>query len=244
MEIALAGKRALVTGAGRGIGRELAKKLAACGANVVALSKTQENLDSLQNEVPSIQTICVDLSDWIDTKQAVEKVGTVDLLVNNAAYGAIHPFGTIPAEDIDKLFAVNVKAVINVSQIVAEGMKRQGKGGAIVNVSSQAGMVALKDHALYCATKGALDQLTRVMALELGPYQIRVNSVNPTVVMTEMAKVGWSDPIKAAEMKAHIPLGRFCDPEHVVNAIVYLLSDKADMINGAILPIDGGFTAT
>ncbi|XP_067128102.1 L-xylulose reductase-like [Centruroides vittatus] len=242
MDIKFHGERALVTGAGRGIGRALAKKLVECGAQVVALSKTQANLDSLKAEVPSIHTVCVDLANWDETKKAVQGLGDIDLLVNNAAFGIINTFGTIGPEDFDKIFAVNVKAVINVSQIAAEGMKKKRKG-AIVNVSSQAGMVGMKDHALYGASKGALDQLTRIMALELGPYQIRVNSVNPTVVMTEMAKVGWSDPVKAADMKSKIPLGRFCDPEHVVNGIIYLLSDKADMINGAILPIDGGFTA-
>lgn len=243
MEVKFSNKRALVTGAGRGIGRELAKKLVLCGAEVVALSKTQANLDTLKAEVPSIHTVCVDLADWDKTKKAVEELGNIDLLVNNAGYGIINPFGTIGPEDFDRIFAVNVKAVINVSQVVAEGMKKKGKGGAIVNVSSQAGMVAFRDHAIYGASKGALDQLTRVMALELGPHQIRVNSVNPTVVLTDMAKVGWSDPVKAADMKSKIPLGRFCDPEQVVNAIIYLLSDKSDMINGAILPIDGGYTA-
>lgn len=210
MEVKFSNKRALVTGAGRGIGRELAKKLVLCGAEVVALSKTQANLDTLKAEVPSIHTVCVDLADWDKTKKAVEELGNIDLLVNNAGYGIINPFGTIGPEDFDRIFAVNVKAVINVSQVVAEGMKKKGKGGAIVNVSSQAGMVAFRDHAIYGASKGALDQLTRVMALELGPHQIRVNSVNPTVVLTDMAKVGWSDPVKAADMKSKIPLGRFC----------------------------------
>ncbi|KAL0841203.1 hypothetical protein ABMA28_014943 [Loxostege sticticalis] len=105
-------------------------------------------------------------------------------------------------------------------------------------------LAALQDHAIYSASKAALDSLTRSMALELGPHGIRVNCVNPTVIMTEMAKVGWSDPVKASSMLSKIPLGRFGEVSEVVNAVVFLLSEKASMINGVELPIDGGFLAT
>lgn len=119
-----------------------------------------------------------------------------------------------------------------------------GKGGSIVNISSQASMSALKDHLAYGLSKAALDQVTRIYALELGPHNIRVNSVNPTVTMTDMAKVGWSDPVKAANMLSKIPLGRFAEPQEVVDTVLFLLSDKANMINGVILPIDGGYMAS
>ncbi|RWS01900.1 L-xylulose reductase-like protein [Leptotrombidium deliense] len=122
-------------------------------------------------------------------------------------------------------------------------ISRKKFGCSIVNVSSQASMAALKDHLIYGATKAAVDQLTRTMALELGEHQIRVNAVNPTVVWTDMAKVGWSDPVKAKNMTDRIPLHRFAEVEDVVHAIIFLLSDKADMITGTCLPIDGGFTA-
>ena len=122
-------------------------------------------------------------------------------------------------------------------------LKAAGKPGSIVNISSQAGMVALQDHVAYCASKGAVDQITRVSALELGPFNIRCNSVNPTVVETDMGKRGWSDPAKRQWMMEKIPLRRFADVDDVVDAIVYLLSDRSAMINGVILPIDGGFTA-
>merc|ERR1719370_2454787 len=110
------------------------------------------------------------------------------------------------------------------------------KPGSIVNVSSQASQAALTDHTIYCGTK--------VAALELGPKKIRVNAVNPTVTMTAMGKVGWSDPAKAGPMLAKIPLGRFAEVEDVVNCILFLLSEKAAMVNGVTLPIDGGFLAT
>ena len=116
-------------------------------------------------------------------------------------------------------------------------------GGAIVNLSSQAGLAALKDHLVYGAAKAAVDGLTRNMALEYGPHNIRTNSVNPTVTWTDMAKVGWSDPAVAADMVSKIPLGRFAEPPEVVDAIMFLLSDKSSMVNGITLPIDGGFVA-
>ncbi|XP_069786303.1 L-xylulose reductase [Narcine bancroftii] len=244
MEPSLAGKRVVVTGAGKGIGRATAKALLACGAEVIAVTRTQSDLDSLVQESPKIMTICVDLANWEATENALKDIGPVDLLVNNAAIGIVGPFLEVSQEAFDQLFNVNVKALFHVSQIIAKGMKCHGAGGAIVNVSSQASQRALKDHTVYCATKSAADMLTKVMALELGPHKIRVNAVNPTVVMTAMGQMAWSDPIKSAGMLSRIPLGRFAEIEDVVNAIIFLLSDKSAMINGAILPVDGGFLAS
>ena len=107
----------------------------------------------------------------------------------------------------------------------------------------QASLVALKEHVVYAASKAAVDGMTRVLALELGPHNIRVNTINPTVVMTDMGRYAWSDPAKAAPMLARIPLGRFAEVIDIVNVIIFLLSDKAAMIHGAIIPIDGGVTA-
>ncbi|XP_055510138.1 L-xylulose reductase [Leucoraja erinacea] len=244
MEICLAGKRALVTGAGKGIGRATVKALLACGAEVIAVTRTQSDLDSLVQECPKILTICADLSNWEATEKALKDIGRVDLLVNNAAVALLEPFLEMTEGAIDKSFDINVKAMLHVSQIIAKGMKCRGAGGAIVNLSSQASQCALKDHAVYCATKGAVDMLTKVMALELGPHKIRVNTVNPTVVMTAMGRIGWSDPAKASGMLSRIPLGRFAEVEDVVNTIIFLLSDKSAMITGTALPVDGGFLAS
>lgn len=243
MEITFTGKRALVTGAGKGIGRDAVKALLKCGAEVIAVSRTQTDLDSLKAECPSVTPVCVDLADWDSTGKALQDVGPVDLLVNNAAVATLQPFLEVTPQEFDKSFSVNVKAALRVAQIVARGMKSRGSGGSIVNVSSQASQCALQDHAVYCATKGALDMLTKVMALELGPHKIRVNSVNPTVVMTAMGRIGWSDPMKAGPMMSRIPLGKFAEVEDVVNAILFLLSEKSAMITGATLPVDGGFLA-
>ncbi|CAL1600221.1 unnamed protein product [Knipowitschia caucasica] len=241
MEISFAGKHALVTGAGKGIGRATACALSRCGARVTALTRSQSDLDSLILECPCIVPLCVDLSDWGATAAALESAGPFDLLVNNAACASLQPFLEITPEKFDQMFTVNVKAVLQVSQVVARSMKARGSGGSIVNVSSQASQCALRDHSVYCSSKAALDMLTKVMALELGPFQIRVNCVNPTVVMTDMGRIGWSDPVKAGAMKSRIPLGRFAEVDDVVNSILFLLSDKSNMTNGATLPVDGGF---
>ncbi|XP_045448613.1 D-erythrulose reductase-like [Melitaea cinxia] len=244
MEISFKGKRILVTGAGQGIGRGIAIELWRAGANIVALSRTRTHLESLQSEYPSIDIVDIDISDWDKTRQVVESLGHFDALVNNAAVAVCEPFLTCSPTDFNKTFDINVKAVLNISQVVARKMVENKTPGTIVNISSQASKAALKDHAIYSASKAALDALTRAMALELGPYGIRVNSVNPTVIMTAMAKVGWSDPKKSSEMLAKIPLGRFGEVTEVVNAVVFLLSEKSSMINGVELPIDGGFLAT
>ncbi|XP_078427115.1 L-xylulose reductase-like isoform X2 [Cetorhinus maximus] len=228
---------------GMGIGRATAKALLACGAEVIALTRTQSDLDSLVQECPKMLTVCVDINDWEATENALKDVGRIDLLVNNAAVAILQPFLSVTEDAFDKVFGVNVKALLHVSQIIARGMKCGG-GGSIVNISSQASQSAVRDHAVYGASKGAVDMLTKVMALELGPHQIRVNAVNPTVVMTAMGRIGWSDPTKAAGMLSRIPLQRFAEIDEVVNAIIFLLSDKSSMINGVTLPVDGGFLSS
>ncbi|PNJ87345.1 DCXR isoform 11, partial [Pongo abelii] len=207
--LGLAGRRVLVTGAGKGIGRGTVQALHAAGARVVAVSRTQGDLDSLVRECPGIEPVCVDLGDWEATERALGSVGPVDLLVNNAAVALLQPFLEVTKEAFDRSVEVNLRAAIQVSQIVARGLIARGVPGAIVNVSSQGSKRAVTNHSVYCSTKGALDMLTKVMALELGPHKIRVNAVNPTVVMTPMGQAAWSDPHKAKTMLDRIPLGKF-----------------------------------
>ncbi|XP_017305199.2 L-xylulose reductase-like, partial [Diaphorina citri] len=138
------------------------------------------------------------------------------------------------------IFDVNIKAVINISQVVSKTMIDHKIQGSIVNVSSIAGKTALEGHTIYSASKAALDSITRTMALELGPYNIRVNSVQPTVVMTQMGRTGWSDPAKAGPMLAKTPLGRFAEPEEVVEVILFLAGSKSSMVHGVHIPVDGG----
>ncbi|KAI0229910.1 L-xylulose reductase [Lamellibrachia satsuma] len=239
MDIRFNGQRALVTGAGKGIGNAIAKALAAGGAETIALSRTQGDLDKLKAENPKIRTLCVDLSDWAATRKAVEEIGPVDLLVNNAAVLMMTAFLEVEEAEIRKSFDVNVKAAVNVAQVVAKGMVNRGKGGAIVNISAILSHIAMPSLLSYCTSKAALDQVTRVMALELGPHQIRTNCVNPTIVMTAMGRRAVSDPAVRAAVIARTPQGKFAEVKDIVHAVMYLLSDKADMINGVTLDVDG-----
>jgi L-xylulose reductase len=236
-------KRVLVTGAGKGIGREIASMLHRFNARVVALSRTEKDLQTLKKEI-GCETIVAELADAESARRAAEQAGEIDLLVNNAAIAILEPFLKTTAEAWDKTMAVNLRAVMIVSQVVASQMIERGVGGSIVNVSSMASFQALHDHAAYCASKAGLDQLSAVMAVELGQYGIRVNSVNPTVVLTEMGKRAWSDPVKGGPMLARIPLGRFAECEDIASVVCFLLSDGAAMLNGLALRIDGGFLVT
>ena len=233
-------KTALVTGAGKGIGRALVKQLVEYGAKTYALSRTKEDLISLKAECPSVNVIECDLLDSAATQNAVLSCGPIDFLVNNAAICICQPFLEIDSDAFKNIFRINVEAAIQVSQIAVKSMIERKSGGSVVNVSSQASMTGLGNHTVYGASKAALDQMTRNMSFELGPHQIRVNAINPTVVNTAMAKVGWSDPKKADPMKAQIPLGRFAEVKEVVSVIAFLLSDDASMISGSCIPIDGG----
>ncbi|XP_074040727.1 L-xylulose reductase [Leptinotarsa decemlineata] len=244
MEINFKGKRAIVTGASQGIGRAIVVQLVKCQAEVIAVARNNDLLMSLKQEVPSIQTICLDLSNWSETEKKLKDIGPIDLLVNNAGLAILGPLTKVEEDDVDRLFSINVKALIHVTKIVVQNLISRNAPGSIVNVSSQASMVGLNDHTVYCATKGAVDAFTRAAALEYGPKNIRVNAVNPTVIMTDMGKLGWSDPAVANPMLEKIPLRRFGEVHEVVDAVVYLLSDKAGMITGTCLPIDGGYVSS
>ncbi|KAF0292849.1 L-xylulose reductase [Amphibalanus amphitrite] len=243
MEISLSGKRVLITGAGRGIGRALAIRVVACGGHVIALSRTEEHLDTLKDECPSVETVTCDLSDWEATREAVEAIEPVDCLVNNAGILILEPFLEATKEALDTMFDVNVKGAFNVAQVIARGMVERGQGGVIINMSSELGLRTVQGGSLYCASKAALDHLTRVMTLELGPKGIRVNCVNPTVVETDMTKSVREDQAMADWILTRIPMGRFATTEDVVSATMFLLSDHAALITGASLPVDGGALA-
>uniref|UniRef100_A0A6B2LG63 L-xylulose reductase n=1 Tax=Arcella intermedia TaxID=1963864 RepID=A0A6B2LG63_9EUKA len=239
----------MVTGAGKGIGRQISLDLAKNGAFVVAISRSTEDLKSLQEQIQQMGKTCkmiqADLGNVEECKRAATEAAQldIDLLVNNAGISKMGLLVDLTVEDWDAVLNVNLRAVFIISQIISKGMIKRRKG-AIVNISSQASSVGLEKHSSYCASKGALDQLTRVMSLELGKHNIRVNAVNPTVVLTDMGKTAWSDPKRSGPMLAQIPLGRFAEPSDVSEAVLFLLSPKASMINGITLPIDGGFLAS
>ncbi len=240
MNMKFDGKRALVTGGGRGIGREIVRLLDSYGAKIVVFDRIKEDMDSLKKEI-SCETVSVDLMDTEGSAQAARRVLPIDLLVNCAGVVNMEPFLETTVKNFDETLGVNVRAMMVVSQVVARDMIKRKSGGAIVNISSVANTLAFQDHTTYCISKGGVDQLTRCMAMELGPHKIRTNAVAPVMTMTPMGKKAWSDPAKRDPMLASIPLGRFNEPIDVANVVAFLLSDQAAMINGAVVPVDGGF---
>lgn len=185
----------------------------------------------------------MDLGDLQATEQLVARIGDVDCLVNNAAVvlGDRVAETRVRQQDIQTMMAVNLQSPLLLAQLVAEGMRERGTGGAIVNVSSQAAIAAVAGHTAYSASKAALDSLTRSLALELGPFGIRCNSVNPTVVLTARGRHKWSDKQRQQYMMERIPLKRFAEPRDIASVILFLLSDAAAMVTGTVIPVDGGF---
>ncbi|CRM74968.1 2,5-dichloro-2,5-cyclohexadiene-1,4-diol dehydrogenase [Pseudomonas sp. 37 R 15] len=230
--------RILVTGASSGIGREIAQQLIASGAEVFALGRDARALAELGCHILS-----VDIADSAALDHALNELPALHGLVNCAGISRLEPAAAISAEAFDQVMSVNARAAAQVASRVAAKMIEENIAGSIVNVSSQASLVALDDHLSYCASKAALDAITRVQCAEWGRFGIRVNSVNPTVTLTPMATMAWSDPVKRDPALAAIPLGRFAHTVEVALPVLFLLSDAASMISGVSLPIDGGYTS-
>lgn len=237
-----AGRRVLVSGAGKGIGRAIARLLASDGAKIVALARSLDDLASLKAEIGG-ESLIADLGDARAARRAAREALPLDALVNNAGIAELASVLDVTAESFDRVMAVNARAPLMIAQEVARDWLARKQGGVIVNVSSIASLWGTPSHAAYGASKAALDSLTLTMAHELGPFGIRTNSVNPVVTLTPMAERAWSDPEKARAMLARIPLGRFARPEEVAEVVAFLLSDAASMLNGVICPVDGGFRA-
>ena len=235
------GRRALVTGASSGIGRAVAARLAQAGAQMTAIGRNAAALAALHTEA-GCTPLVLDVADAPALERTLASLPAFDLVVNCAGVALLESAIDMQAKSFDAVMAVNARAAALVASRCGKAMIAAGVRGSIVNVSSQAALVALDAHLCYCASKAAMDAITRSLCLEFGPHGIRVNSVNPTVTLTPMAQQAWSDPAKSAGALKNIPLGRFAQVEEVVAPILFLLSDGASMVSGAALPVDGGYT--
>ncbi|PRY26921.1 NAD(P)-dependent dehydrogenase (short-subunit alcohol dehydrogenase family) [Aliiruegeria haliotis] len=233
-------KTVVVTGAGKGIGREISLGLSKMGAQIVPMARTEADLQSLCDVIGG-RYIVVDLADAVAARNAAREAMPADFLVNCAGTNILQSFLDVSTDDFDRIIATNLRAAMIVSQEFAAHRIENGGGGAIVQVSSMSSFVGFADHAAYCASKGGLDAMSRVMANELGEHGIRVNCVNPIITLTELAAEAWSDPAKSRPVLDRMPIGRFAETGDIAGIVAFLLSDASEMINGHSLPVDGGF---
>ncbi|WP_341314434.1 SDR family oxidoreductase [Paraburkholderia sp. IMGN_8] len=236
------GKSILVTGASSGIGRATVEVLCASGASVVAAARNVNELARLAEET-GCEPLVLDVSDESAIDDALGSLDAFDGLVNCAGIALLERAVDTTGASFDRVMAVNARGAVLVARHVARGMIGAKRAGSIVNVSSQAALVALDDHLSYSASKAALDAVTRSLCIELGAFGIRANSVNPTVTLTPMAVQAWSDPAKREPALMAIPMRRFAEPFEVAMPVCFLLSEAASMISGVCLPVDGGYTA-
>lgn len=240
----LAGKAAVITGAASGIGSAIADAFAAKGARLALLDLNEGAVMSKAAGLDSARAWACDVTDAASVDAAIAsagaEMGRIDILVNCAGVVDLAPCEEISLESWQRTLDVNLTGSFLMAQAVGRRMIAQRKG-KIVNLASQAGSVAIEGHVAYCASKFAVIGMTKTLALEWGKHGITVNSISPTVVLTELGRKAWSGP-RGDAMKAEIPTGRFAEPEEIAAAAVFLASDASDMINGADLVVDGGFT--
>lgn len=236
----LNGRRALVTGASKGLGRAIAIALAAEGAHVTGVARPSQELDTLAAELGArFEAWPLDVT----ADALIERIAAsapFDVLVNNAGTNQPEPFLEVADATLDRLLDLNVRAAFRIARAAA---RRMGEGAAIIHMTSQMGHVGSPNRTVYCMTKHALEGLSKAMAVELAPRGIRVNCVAPTFVATPLTEGMFADPAFAQFVERMIPLGRLATAEQVAAAVVYLASPQAAMITGHSLVIDGGWTA-
>jgi len=247
ISFSLKGKVALITGGARGIGKAIAVLFAQNGARNV-LVDLDPVVESVAQEISTLGDKSIAVVADVTRKNEVEKAvavalrefGTIDILVNNAGVAYLDDAENLSEEYWDKTMAVNLKAPFLLAQAVGKVMI-QKKKGKIINIASQAGIIALDKHVAYCASKAGLIGMTKVLALEWAEFGINVNAIAPTVILTELGKKAWAGEVGEA-MKKKIPLRRFGYPEEVAAAALYLASPASDLVTGETLVIDGGYT--
>jgi len=247
----LKNKIALVTGAGKGLGKACAIALAEAGSNLVIISRTKKDLDQVSKIAKRFKVKCksyvCDITNYNEIKKIINSQPKIDVLINNAGTNIPEYFDKVKRENMEYLVKINTVASFNLAQLCALKMlktkNRKKIGGSIVNMSSQMGHVSGPKRSVYSMTKFGLEGLTKGMALDLAKYNIRVNTICPTFVVTPMTKKFLKDKKFKRDMLSNIPLGRFAEMSEISSAVVFLASDAASMITGTSLLVDGGWTA-
>ncbi|MEY2990936.1 MAG: hypothetical protein RI946_330 [Pseudomonadota bacterium] len=243
----LDGKRALVAGASSGIGLAAAVALAEHGAEVVLAARRAEKLAdivaALRDRGWSAQAMTLDITDVEATRTALGAQDPFDIMVNSAGAARHSKAIDTTPQDFDAVMDINLRGAYFLTQAVAKGMLAAGKTGSLINISSQMGHVGGLDRAVYCASKFAVEGFTKAMALEFGPAKIRVNTICPTFILTDLTRPTFDDPEKRAWVLNKIKLGRAGEVEDLMGAVVYLASDASSLVTGTAMMVDGGWTA-
>ena len=247
----LKNKTALVTGAGKGIGRACAIALAEAGANLIIVSRTKKDLDEVSRKIKKFKRKCkyyvCDITNYEEIKIIINKQSRIDILINNAGNNIPEHFTKVKTKNMEYLVKINTMATFNLAQLCSLKMiklkSRKKVGGAIINMSSQMGHVGGPIRSVYNMNKWGLEGLTRGMAIDLAKFNIRVNSIAPTFVVTPMTKKFLKNKKFKKETLNNIPLGRFAELNEIASSVVFLASDAASMITGTSLLVDGGWTA-
>jgi NAD(P)-dependent dehydrogenase (short-subunit alcohol dehydrogenase family) len=243
----LDGKRALVTGAGRGIGLACAAALAEAGAEVTLAARSGGEVDkaaaALRARGDAAHALALDMTDIRAVEAAVNAGAPFDILVNNAGANRPGPFADVTSESYDLVMGLNVRAAFFAAQAFSRRLLAEKRPGAIVNMSSQMGHVGAANRTIYCASKHAIEGLTKALAVELAPAGIRVNAIAPTFIETPMTKPFFENPAFRDQTLAKIKLGRIGRVEDIMGAVLYLVSDAAALVTGTSLLVDGGWTA-
>ena len=243
----LDGKRALVTGGGRGIGLAAASALAAAGAHVTLAARTKQEIEDAAAAISArgeqAEALSLDVTDIDAVRRAVAAAEPFQILINNAGINRPAYLPDVKVEDFDAIFALNVRAAFFMAQAVALKLVEAKLPGSIVNVSSQMGHVGAARRTVYCASKHAVEGFTKAMAIELAPHNIRVNSLGPTFLETPMTRPFFENKAFRDEVLSKIKLGRLGQLEEIAGAIVFLASDTSSLMTGSALVLDGGWTA-